>query len=490
MQVNILWFKKDLRLYDNEALEIAASDQIPVILLFVIEPSLWHQDSSYRQYVFQKQALENLKSDALKLNYHINIVVNEALNIFAELNQKYQINKIISHQETGNMATYKRDINVKNWCKNNKVIWHEPVQNGVVRCLKDRDGWSRNWFKKMSEKQIKIPKNLQTIKFAKDIIPDAKDLNIPYDNIKNAQIGGRDQAFQYLNDFLYKNGENYTREMSSPVTAYTSCSRLSPYITFGCVSIKEVFQIASLRQKEISNLPKENQGNWPSAMRSFLGRLRWHCHFMQKLEDEPELEFNNLHPAYDALDRDDNSKYLQAWLEGNTGFPMIDASMRALIETGWINFRMRAMLVSFASYHLWLDWRITAKYLGKLFIDYEAGIHYSQIQMQSGTTGINAIRIYSPTKQVIDNDPKGIFIRKYIKGLKDISDNNIANPYNEPLLVRDYPKPIIEEKIARKHAADKIYNLRKSIGHKNIANAIVKKHGSRKSGLRRTAKKF
>jgi deoxyribodipyrimidine photo-lyase len=490
MTVNILWFKKDLRLFDNEALKIAASDKIPVVLLFIIEPSLWHKDASYRQYVFQKQALENLKSEVLKFNYHINIVVSEALDTFADLHQKYQINKIVSHQETGNMATYKRDININNWCKRNGVIWIEPVQNGVVRCLKDRDGWSRNWFKQMSTKQLEIPENLQTIKFTEDIIPEPENLNIPYDNIKNAQIGGRDEAFKYLNDFLYKNGENYTREMSSPVTAYTSCSRLSPYITFGCISIKEAFQIASLRQKEINNLPKEQRGNWPSAMRSFLGRLRWHCHFMQKLEDEPELEFNNLHPAYDALDRDDNPQFLKAWLTGNTGFPMIDASMRALVETGWINFRMRAMLVSFASYHLWLDWRITAKYLGKLFIDYEAGIHYSQIQMQSGTTGINAIRIYSPTKQVIDNDPKGEFIRKYLTGLKDISDKNIANPYNEPLLVGDYPKPIIDEKLARKQAADKIYNLRKSIDHKAIASAIVKKHGSRKSGLRKTAKKF
>ena len=118
-------------------------------------------------------------------------------------------------------------------------------------------------------------------------------------------------------------------------------------------------------------MAKNHQGKWPSALHSFLGRLRWHCHFIQKLEDDPRIEFENLHPAYDVLDRNVNEKFFKAWKTGNTGFPMVDASMRALIKTGWINFRMRAMLVSFASNHLWLDWKVTSKYLARVFIDYE-----------------------------------------------------------------------------------------------------------------------
>ncbi len=238
--------------------------------------------------------------------------------------------------------------------------------------------------------------------------------------------------------------------MSSPVTAFESCSRISPYITFGCVSIKEVFQKARDRKKQIYELPKDQRLSWPTSLTAFLGRLRWHCHFIQKLEDEPEMEFKNLHPAYNNINRTYNEEYYKAWQFGKTGFPMIDASMRALIESGWINFRMRAMLVSFASNHLWLDWRMTSKYLARLFIDYEPGIHYSQIQMQSGTTGINAIRIYSPTKQALDQDPKGLFIKKYVPELKNISSKNIANPYNEPLLLKNYPRPIIDEKQCRK----------------------------------------
>ncbi|AJI60001.1 FAD binding domain of DNA photolyase family protein [Francisella tularensis subsp. holarctica LVS] len=164
-------------------------------------------------------------------------------------------------------------------------------------------------------------------------------------------------------------------------------------------------------------------------MRSFLSRLRWHCHFMQKLEDQPSIEYENLHSAYDQLRTELlNQQCFEAWKTGNTGYPMIDACMRALIATRWLNFRMRAMLMSFASYHLWLDWRVTSLYLAGLFTDYEPGIHYSQVQMQSGTTGINSIRIYNPIKQSIDQYPNVEFIRRWLPELENVSNENIHTP--------------------------------------------------------------
>ena len=160
--------------------------------------------------------------------------------------------------------------------------------------------------------------------------------------------------------------------------------------------------------------------------------------------------------------------------------------MRALIQTGWLNFRMRAMLVSFASYHLWLDWRRTALYLAQLFTDYEPGIHYSQFQMQSGTTGINAIRIYNPIKQSMDHDADGVFIKKWIPELADMPAEFIHTPWRYAEKMGDYPMPIVDEKLARKQAADKIYILRKNPNHKIESKKIAHKHGSRKSGIPRT----
>ena len=245
--------------------------------------------------------------------------------------------------------------------------------------------------------------------------------------------------------------------MSSPVTAFDSCSRISPYLAYGCISVRETYQYA---EKIKRSLGLKNS-LWKRSINSFTGRLRWHCHFIQKLEDEPELEFKAMHPMYDELDRTNNEKFFKAWSTGNTGFTMVDSSMRALILHGWINFRMRAMLVSFATNHLWLDWRIVAEYLAKLFIDYEPGIHYSQIQMQSAVTGINAIRIYNPIKQAVDQDKEGTFIRKYIPELKNVPNKYLFNPWEAPKEILheanvqlgvNYPYPVVDLRDSRERA--------------------------------------
>jgi deoxyribodipyrimidine photo-lyase len=211
---------------------------------------------------------------------------------------------------------------------------------------------------------------------------------------------------------------------------------------------------------------------------------------MQKLEDEPELEFRNLSRVYDGLRENDfDERRFEAWKTGRTGYPMIDACMRALGETGWINFRMRAMLMSFASNHLWLHWRPTAVHLATQFLDFEPGIHFSQCQMQSGTTGINTVRIYSPAKQVIDHDPTGLFIRRYVPELSNVPAEYLAEPHRMPLGVQsavgcrigcDYPQPIVDHRAAYKSAQQKIFAIRQTASAIDEATRVFIKHGSRK----------
>lgn len=491
--MQVVWFKRDLRIIDNAALYHAAQNAV-VMPLYIIEPELWQQsDMSHRHYQFLCQSLDELDKDLQSLGQGLIIKIGNAVDILEDIYQRHHIDALWSHQETWNGWTYQRDIKIKQWAEQQNIPWHEPTQHGVVRRLKDRDGWAAHWYRQMKQPICKTVQKLTPINEETQTMPNAEELGLCHDGGIDIQQGGREAGLTLLQSFLYQRGEHYTKEMSSPCTAFDGCSRISPYLAFGCLSLREVFHASETRAIEIRQLPYGHKGKWQSAIKSFSGRLRWHCHFIQKLEDEPRIEFENMHPAYDQLRGHDdfNDDYFQAWKTGNTGYPMIDACMRALIATGWINFRMRAMLMSFASYHLWLDWRQTAPYLARLFTDYEPGIHYSQAQMQSGTTGINAIRIYNPIKQGKDHDPDGVFIRQWIPELSQIDCNYIHEPWKtqndlmSPSL-NGYPMPIIDEKHARKTAADKIYAMRKNSDHKEISRNIVHKHGSRKSGLPRT----
>lgn len=485
--MHVIWFKRDLRIQDNSALAMAAKSGA-ILPLYIFEPELWRQpDMSQRHYDFLIECLATLDKDLRQIGSQLIIKVGDALSILKELHQAHNIDTLWSHQETWNGWTYKRDIAVKNWTAEHKIKWNEPLQHGVFRCLKSRDRWSTKWQILMAHEIVSLPESLKTVdlkvkRISSDPFPSSKDLNLAEDKCPERQRGGRHRAERALETFLNTRGEYYTKQMSSPLTAYMSCSRLSPHLAFGTISMKEVVQSVDKAIEFSKSLPSYERGGWPRAYQSFIARLHWHCHFMQKLEDEPSIEFENMHPAYDGIRESNfNTSYFEAWKTGNTGYPMIDACMRALTQTGWINFRMRAMLMSFASYHLWLHWRPTSLHLARLFTDYEPGIHYSQAQMQSGTTGINSIRAYNPIKQGLDQDPDGIFIKRWIPELSEIPTAFLHTPWTCPDLMNGYPMPIVDEKLARSEATQKLHQVRKSIGHSDLAKAVIKKHASRKN---------
>ncbi|MEY3251342.1 MAG: hypothetical protein RL227_315, partial [Pseudomonadota bacterium] len=241
------------------------------------------------------------------------------------------------------------------------------------------------------------------------------------------------------------------------------------------LSMRQVHQATAQRIETLKALTHQEDRAFAHALRGFAGRLRWHCHFMQKLEDEPEIELRNFARTADGLrpgdegvpmsDRD--RERLAAWCEGRTGFPMVDACMRQLCATGWLNFRMRAMLVSFAAYHLGLHWRAPGLHLARQFLDFEPGIHWSQMQMQSGTTGINTLRIYSPAKQQAEHDPDGSYVRRWVP------------EFGTPA----YPPPLVDERSALADIKARLYALRKTGEVRAEADTIQHKHGSRKAGL-------
>ena len=336
--------------------------------------------------------------------------------------------------------------------------------------------------------EMATPPNLPPVDIDLGVIPTRATLAITEGYCPNRQSGGSLAAQNLLKSFLSVRGEKYRTSMSSPLSGEIACSRLSPHISWGTISMREVNSAVKSRQIALKNLPSGSMV-WKQSLKSYNSRLHWHCHFIQKLEDEPQIEFENLHSAYDGVRKvGENGDALKAWAAGETGLPFVDACMRYLRENGWLNFRMRAMLMAVASYHLWLHWREPGLELARLFTDYEPGIHWSQVQMQSGTTGINVIRIYNPVKQGKDHDPAGVFIRKWVPELSAIPDFFLHEPWkaenSAQVLGSAYPYPIVDHLDVAKAARQKLWAVRRSDTFREEADKIQDRHGSRKSGVK------
>ena len=403
------------------------------------------------------------------------------------LAERHRCLRLVSHEETGNGWTFARDKRVAAWARRRGIPWIEVPQCGVVRRLEGRNGWqsARDGF--MTQSRISAPDRINAVAEVSPPFPNAIDLGLNADGIRTAQPGGRRAGRECLSSFLQDRGQHYRRAMSSPLEGAAACSRLSPHLAFGTLSVREAVQATRDQQSQ------GRKGGWSGALKSFQARLAWRDHFMQKLEDQPDIEHRCLHPAYEGLRPTQPDKArLEAWKAGETGLPFVDACMRLLRETGWLNFRMRAMVMSVASYHLWLDWRSTGQHLARMFTDYEPGIHWSQVQMQSGTTGMNTIRIYNPVKQGVDQDPTGAFTRRWLPELAGVPDRFLQEPWKwegaGQLLGRSYPEPIVDVQGAARAARDAVWAVRKAEGFRPMAQRIVQKHASRKSSSQRSGR--
>lgn len=500
-EVHIVWFKRDLRVHDHAAL-YEACRLGKVLPIFVWDDAIWHGQEYVTQHrCFVEECLASLTEALQALGLTLYVFQHSVLAALSTIEKQYRIAQLHSHEETGNDASYRIDQLVSAWCLSKRVKWTEYPQTGVVRRLKSRDTWAAIWERRMSSRPYSLPENARLAPV--DARADRKPISLGlYPDKPLRQRGGREAATKLLGTFINGRASRYSAGISSPITSELTGARLSPYLTWGVLSMREVVQALRAQQARIDKQPAIYPKGLSAGLAACESRLHWHCHFIQKLESEPSIEFKNLHSAFNGLRdphyEDATSAFrLKAWKNAQTGWPLVDACMVMLNQTGWINFRMRAMLMSVASYLLWLHWRETGLHLAREFLDYEPGIHWSQVQMQSGTTGINTLRIYNPVKQAMQQDPEGVFVRRWIPALKHVPNSWIFEPWLMPPGLQqayhcnigiDYPAPLVEIKTALALAKHRFSQLQHNAQTRDETRRVIKMHASRKGMVKRTSK--
>lgn len=241
MSYGLVWFKRDLRWRDHAALAQASSNK-PVRCIYIIEPELLLQpDYALQHFEFIRESLLELDSHLRTRGGCIEIHTGQATDVFKRLWHESPFSELYSHEETGNGFTYARDLQVASWCKANNVMWREFAQFGVVRGLKNRNLWQREWERHMSSPIQEI----DTLVFWEKPSPEPFAMLAPahlQHNPPLRQVGGRSLALSTLHNFLNARSIGYRGGISSPLSAPDACSRLSTYLTYGCISMREVVQ--------------------------------------------------------------------------------------------------------------------------------------------------------------------------------------------------------------------------------------------------------
>lgn len=449
--MNIVWLKKDLRLTDHAPFYFAAAAQQPFVVLYCFEPALQAADSfDLRHWWAAWQSLVDMQHRLATYGLPLYIAYADAITVLAHLHKHQAIRTIWSHQETGIALTYERDQAVAQFCVQNGITWHQYAAEGIERGLKNRQGWDQRRRQTLRQAtyepnfQLAVPAAIQPDNLpTADLPPDISKPAPPFVPDPDAPALGETAAWQWLHHLAQQYNQAKPSRLSQlNPTAPLTDAHLSAYLAYGNLSLRQILHF--IRQQ-----PHNRYWTTLSA------RLLQRNDLIQQFEMDWRMERENLNFAFNGIRIKQNETYLAAWKSGTTGFPLIDAAMRCVRQTGYLPFRLRAATVAFLTQHLWLDWRKGgAAHLAQMLLDFEAGVHYPNCQQQALCTGSTAeVRVADPVKQARTLDPDAAFIRHWLPELRSLPPQLCHAPWlmtdlEQQLygfqMGKDYPLPIIQ----------------------------------------------
>ena len=472
--MKIIWFRRDLRIADNESIAKATADNAPVLPCFIIDPWFYQwADVGKARVRFLFESLENLDRNLRSLHSRLYLFEGNSLSNLQELTRQ------LMQQGHKPKLYFNRDVQVEYGIERDQAIINFYQQLnldyyiGLNNFLQTEDDQRNQWFNEYytyvrqsphpTPTQINTPQlsfNLPQLTFAEL----KQKYSAFYETGRVYFKGGETEAQATLNSFLAKRFHGYHWKLSRPWLAQQKAtSHLSPHLAFGTISVRNVYGRTKTRAAELVDQPKAE-----FSLKAFRDRLRWHDSFTQRLYEHPEIAYTNRYPEFDQYYRSDEltlqqQELFRAWTEGLTGFPMVDASMRQLKTMGWMNFRMRAMCATFLTINCGISWHHGAQHYMNYLVDGDLAINNWQWQMQAGVTNplSDTFRIYNPTKNIEEKDSDLRFIYHWVRELLGYSVPEIIQ--GKYIGNSSYPQPILDWSQTRKVNGKIVSDLRKRV---------------------------
>lgn len=454
--VSVMWFRRDLRLEDNVALKQAFQESDSLLLLFHVNPEQFLGEDSLNQAAFFK-SVENLRKECKRKKARLHILYGDLEESFSKLKKEFPqwSDVYINRDEKG--FGLERDKKASVVFKQLGVKAHGYFDHHIhsAREIKTDSGtyykvftpYFNKWTELQKPTRVEVTvdndKLINGVRFTEDEEQFERFLDKQV-SIKGLQLGNQ-VAHERLAEFIEHDLSSYHESRDFPLKNATS--HLSKHLRAGELSIRTVFDQVS-RSKD--SLGKE----------TFIKELAWRDFYNMVYASHPDQKFQSINSSFRQIKWENNEELFNKWKQGKTGFPLVDAAMRQLKETGWMHNRLRMVTASFLTKDLLIDWRWGEQYFQEMLIDYDSASNIGgwQWAASTGTDSVPYFRIFNPTTQSEKYDKEGDFIKRYVPELKRCTKSKIHEPSKLSekeqsdfgvIIGKDYPEPIVSHKLRR-----------------------------------------